>query len=179
MDKDEVKAIHNRLSVRAKFIISQMDEGSRYSISGILEFFSDLSLTNGKAAIEELIKFDPKLVKVYDDGKIELTILGAMIASDTLFYKDAASAMAARTADIDQDLASGEEALLEILEQCDPMTLTMVVKRLEAIQHEGLKDAENVDDVVDRFVSLFGVIKFNTVLARWVQVCADRCNDKE
>lgn len=179
MDKDEVKAIHDRLSVRAKFIVSQMDEDSRYSISSILEFFSDLNLTNGKAAIEELIEFDPQLIRVDENGRIELTIIGAMIASDTLFYKDAASAMAARTADIDQDLASGEEALLEILEQCDPKTLTQVVSRLEQIQQEGLEDAQTVDDVVERFVSLFGVIKFNTVLARWVQMCADRSNDKE
>lgn len=179
MNNDEVKAIRDRLSVPAKFVLSQMDEGVRYSVKGILSFFTELSISSGTDVIDEVKEFDPKLVRIESDGMIELTIVGAMVSSDTLFYKDASSAMAARTADVDQDLARGEQCLMEILEDCDPHTLAQIVRKLESIQVDALKDASSIDEAVERFVGLFGVIKFNTVLARWVQICADNCTGNE
>jgi len=179
MDKDEVKAIRDRLSVPAKFILSQMDEGVRYSVKGILNFFTELSMSDGTDVIEEVKEFDPKLVRVESDGMIQLTIIGSMVSSDTMFYKEASNAMAARTADVDQDLASGEQCLMEILDDCDPRTLTQIVRKLESIQADAMKEASSIDEAVERFVGLFGVIKFNAVLARWVQICADNCTGNE
>ena len=80
MNNDEVKAIRDRLSVPAKFVLSQMDEGVRYSVKGILSFFTELSISSGTDVIDEVKEFDPKLVRIESDGMIELTIVGAMVS---------------------------------------------------------------------------------------------------